>query len=238
MLIKRLFNKDTELRAYSDVVWRMVETQEAAATLHIVDNMEEQALLEEMIERVKPAYRVGTENMHYLLKTAFRYPPLKYGSRFGTRSMPSFFYASEQARTSLAESAHYRFVLLDDMLEPYADPIDSRHCLFSVRIRTQKCLDLYSQQFKSVRSKMIDPDDYSFCQSIGAWATHSREVDMIRFESARQADSANVAIAEPTAIASKTPLATQSWLCRTTANSVSYSSRDADFPATFHRRPS
>ena len=235
MLNKRLFNKDTELAAYSEVVWRMVNTQEGAATLHIVDNMEEQALLEEMLDRVKPAYRAGTENMHYLLRTAFRYPPLKFGSRFGTRSMPSFFYASEQAQTCLAESAYYRFMLLDDMLEPYGSVIDSRHCLFSIRVRTASCLCLDSDRFESIRKKLRDPNDYALCQSIGEWAIQSKRIEMIRFESARQSNTRNVALAEPAVIVSKSPLVTQSWLCRTTAETVSFSSRDAAFPANFHR---
>ena len=235
MLNHRLFNKDTKLTGYSEIVWRMVETQEAAATLHIVDDMDEQALLEDLLDAVKPAYRAGTEKMHYLLKTAFRYPPLKYGSRFGTRSMPSFFYASEQIRTCLAESAYYRFMLVDDMLEPYSDVIDSRHCLFSVRIRADKCLDLASMQYKSIREKLLASNDYAICQSIGEWAVTSNQIDIIRFESARRLESHNVALANPAAIVSKSPLTTQSWLCRTTSDKVSYSSRDADFPATFHR---
>jgi hypothetical protein len=95
MLDAKLFSKSNALVTYGAKVWRMVETQETTATLGIVDSMEEQALLEQLLDQVKPPYREGTQGMHYLLKTAFRYPPLKYGSRFGTRLMPSFFYACE-----------------------------------------------------------------------------------------------------------------------------------------------
>ena len=45
MLDKELFNSRTRLCSYVAKVWRMVETQETAATLNVVDSMEEQSLL-------------------------------------------------------------------------------------------------------------------------------------------------------------------------------------------------
>ena len=70
-------------------VFRIVETQEIAATTGLVDDLEEQHLLEQLLDKVKPSYREGTEKLHYLISTPFRYPPLKYGSRFGDITMPS-----------------------------------------------------------------------------------------------------------------------------------------------------
>jgi len=189
MLDQKFFNNETPLISYVAKVWRMVESQETAATLNIVDSMEEQALLEELLDTVKPVYREGTEGMHYLLKTAFRYPPLRHGSRFGTRLLPSFFYASEKPKTALTETAYYRFVFLHDMQQPYNQEIDSSHSLFCVSIASQRCLDLYSPQFSSLRSQLIDPVNYSLCQTIGDWAVNQKKVAMIRAESARSCDS-------------------------------------------------
>jgi len=227
LLDKRLFNTEVTLNSYTARVWRMVETQETAATLNVVDTMEEQALLEELLEEVKPPYREGTQGMHYLFKTAFRYPPLKYGSRFGTRLMPSYFYASENPMTALAETAYYRFVFLHDMNEAYDKEIDSSHSMFCASVNTQRCLDLTSSRYQSVRDKLVDPIDYRFCQAVGDWAVNECGVQLIRAESARLVSTCNVAIADPTAIRSRRPNQIQSWLCRSNMKTISFSSRQA-----------
>ena len=72
-----------QIRHVVGTVYRLVESQEQIATLGYVDTLEEQTLLEEMLETTKPPYPFTTEDFHYLLKTPFRYPPLKWGSRFG-----------------------------------------------------------------------------------------------------------------------------------------------------------
>jgi hypothetical protein len=73
---------------------------------------QEQDLLEQLLDETKPPYKEGTQQLHYLISTPFRYPPLKYGSRFGDRTMPSFFYASETPQTVLGECAYYRFAFM------------------------------------------------------------------------------------------------------------------------------
>lgn len=75
----------------SGTLYRLVESQEQIATRQLVDTLEEQALLEEMLETVKPSYPGRLDHLHYLLKTPFRYPPLKWGSRFGRTFEPSIF---------------------------------------------------------------------------------------------------------------------------------------------------
>ena len=196
--------------------------------------MDEQVLLEELLEGVKPPYREGTQGMHYLFKTAFRYPPLKYGSRFGTRLMPSYFYASEKPITALAETAYYRFIFLQDMQTPYEKVIDSSHTLFSATVVAERCLDLPATYFASVKQKLVDPVDYRYCQSVGDWAVNQHDTQMIRSESARLASTFNVAIASPSVIRSRTPNKWESWLCRTTMATISFSSRQATKPETFH----
>lgn len=233
MLDRKLFNSKTKLIPYSAKVWRMVETQEGAATLNIVDSMEEQGMLEELLDKVKPPYRAGTEGMHYLLKTAFRYPPLKYGSRFGTRAESSFFYASEEVKTCLAETAYYRFIFLHDMQTPYEKVIDSRHSMFNVAVKSKHCLDLRSDKFKSLHQHISHPAHYIHSQAIGHWALHESKAELITFESARQIGTSNVAIAEPRTIRSRAPNSMRNWLCRTSNKRISFSSREARFPVSF-----
>jgi len=238
MLDHEFFNDKTQVTDYLSIAWRVVESQETVATLNIVDTMEEQGLLESMLEDVKPRYRPGTEGMHYLLKTAFRYPPLKYGSRFGTRTMPSYFYASERLPTAFAETAYYRFLFLAHMREPYTKSIDSKHTAFSVSIKTAGCLDLCQPLFDSIRGQLQHKSNYSVCQSIGEWAATQKNIQVIRFGSARTLDNkegplANLAISDPKAIRSRKPRAQESWLCRTSATMISFSSRTVDKPLSF-----
>ena len=97
---------------------RLVENQGQVATLQLVDTLEEQALLEQLLESSKPSLPPGDEPLHYLLRTPFRYPPLRWGSRFGRRHEPSLFYAACRLETAMAETAFYRFVLWYGMVEP------------------------------------------------------------------------------------------------------------------------
>jgi len=233
VLDSEFFNSTTKLADYSAKVWRMVETQETAATLNIVDSMEEQGVLETLLDEIKPPYRAGTEGMHYLLKTAFRYPPLNYGSRFGTRLMPSFFYGSEGIEGALAETAYYRFVFIYDMQEPYPSGFDSYHSLFNVTVRSSLCLDLCSVEFAELKAGLTHPSAYALCQSVGDWAVNQAGAELIRYYSARMNDAINVAIAEPKSIRSKAPNSRHAWLCRTSTDKISFSSREARFPHTF-----
>jgi len=146
-----------------------VESQEAVATSQIVDSFAEQDVLEAMLDAAKPQYRKGTEGLHYLLKTAFRYPPLEYGSRFGTQLMPSYFYASEEFQTALCETAYYRFLFLEHMQSAYEAPIRSEYSLFRVTVGTENCLDLTAANFKKFKSQLADPQSYHYSHSVGQW---------------------------------------------------------------------
>jgi len=238
-----LFNHKTPLSDYRGDAWRVVESQEDAATLAIVDSIDEQLRLEELLDTAKPPYRKGTEHMDYLLKTAFRYPPLKYGSRFGTQLMPSYFYASEKPATALCETAYYRFLLLAHMATPYEAPIRSNYSLFKVTVSSSNCLDLTTRRYIRVQEKISDPKKYSYSQQIGQWAIErERPSDLIRFYSARKANAINLAVAEPNVIRSKKPRDLRTWLCLTIYNSqqpnhssVSFMSRNSQEIYEFRR---
>ena len=240
----QLFNSKTTLETYRSEVWRAVESQEDAATLGIVDSLAEQDALEAMLEQAKPAYRVGTEQMHYLLKTAFRYPPLKYGSRFGTQFMPSYFYASEQFKTALCETAYYRFLFLEHMQNAYQAPVRSEYSLFKVTVSSNACLDLTMTKFNKVKNELADPQSYARSHQVGKWAMDRvPPAELICFYSARRTHAKNVAIAEPRVIRSKQPRGLRSWLCLTTwdvqnplNSNVSFRSRESPEVHLFQRR--
>lgn len=206
---------------YRAYVYRIVETQEYAATTRLVGTLEEQELLENLLDDVKPPYRKDTEQLHYLISTPFRYPPLKYGSRFGDITMPSYFYASEQVNVALAECAFYRFIFINDLITPYQKPVDSAHMSFKVLAKTDTAADLTKIKNQEIIQKLVSPTDYSVTQQVGRQLIE-QGVKAIRFHSAREKNGINIAIAEPNVIKSSAPTNCINWMCKTTNQLVSF----------------
>jgi hypothetical protein len=202
----------------------------------LLDDLDEQYLLEQMLDEVKPAYKNGTEQMHYLLKTPFRYPPLKHGSRFGSRLMPSYFYAGEDQDTTLAEVAYYRFVFLSHMQESYEQAVRSEHMMFSVQVKSTQCADLSADDFDKIRTKLVSPDSYWLCQQVGQWLVEQEQIDVLRYCSARREKGINVAIALPYTLHSKEPEKCQSWLCLMQKDKVSFTRMGGLQPLSFYLR--
>jgi hypothetical protein len=85
------------------------------STRKLVDSDDEQQVLEGLIDTAKPPWPTGRRfvGLHYLLATPFRHPPLRYGSRFGTRRERGIFYCAEEQATVLAEKAYYVLLFLE-----------------------------------------------------------------------------------------------------------------------------
>ncbi|WP_299074537.1 RES family NAD+ phosphorylase [uncultured Paraglaciecola sp.] len=222
------------LRAYKNSVCRMVETQEYAATLSLVDDLEEQAILEQILDDFKPSYAEGTESLHYLIATPFRYPPLEYGSRFGTLTEPSFFYASESISTCLAEAAFYRFYLIAGTEEPFPKIIQSDHSLFFVQVLSHHTLDLTRISQSDIVQQLTHPGSYQFSQQIGKLGRQAG-ADILRYFSARsQVQGINLAIDNHKVIQSTKPEDKLEYICQTDpqAGIVRFCQPRA-FPVTF-----
>lgn len=219
-------------------VFRLVESQEQVATNALVSTLAEQALLEELIEASKPRVTAHAASLHYLLSTPFRYPPLPWGSRFGTRFEPSLFYGSRAPDTVLAESAFYRFVFWTGMAEPPPAPLDTRHTLFSASVHTAEGLRLHAPPFDAFETILTDPRNYGPTQALGAAMRHAG-IGAFEYLSARDpARGTNVALVSPGAFASPKPVSLDEWLCETRAHRVTFYSRHGggirEFPlATF-----
>ncbi|TGD73330.1 RES domain-containing protein [Mangrovimicrobium sediminis] len=181
-------------------VWRIVESQEQAATRRITRSAAEQSRLEELLDAHKPAYLPGSEQLHWLLRTPFRYPPLRHGSRFGTRVEPGILYASRERETAMTESAVYLWLFRAGPLDtgPLARIADARTAIhFGLRHRA--ICDLTREPGSGHRKRLSDPADYSFSQALGA---RLRETGAggIWFHSARAPHGVNAAILSPAAI--------------------------------------
>jgi hypothetical protein len=216
-------------------VLRLVESQEQVATNSLVRTLAEQALLEDLIETSKPRLPEPALGLHYLLATPFRYPPLRWGSRFGTRFEASLFYAARTADTVLAESAYYRFVFWSGMAVSPPAPLDTRHTLFSVAIDTKRGLRLQHAPFDAYAAALLDRRVYGPTQALGS-AMREAGIEAFEYRSARDPQQGlNVALFTAAALGAAKPDIRDEWLCQTAGESVSYYSRHGGGVREFRR---
>lgn len=214
---------------------RLVENQGQVATLRLVDTLDEQALLEQLLESSKPPLPEVDEPLHYLLQTPFRYPPLRWGSRFGGRHEPSLFYAAGRLETAMAETAYYRFVLWHGMaVPPPSGRILSEHSSFEARYQVERGVRLQREPFTRCREAITHRSDYSASQALGS-AMREAGVEAFEYPSARCPQGGiNVALYRPAAFAERRPRNLQPWLCETTADYVAFKNAQApDQPRQF-----
>lgn len=205
------------------LLYRLVESQEQVATRQWVDTLEEQQILEEMLECSKPSYPQNIDTLHYLLKTPFRYPPLKWGSRFGRISEPSIFYGACHIQTTLAESAYYRFVFWHSMQgHAIKKSLRSQHSLFSVGYQSQKGIQLQCPPFDHFVEYITHPTDYQHSQRLGT-AMRNAEIALFEYPSARANHHALcVGLFNANCFSQSSPLTKEHWFCDVDEHSVTF----------------
>jgi hypothetical protein len=225
---------ERQIGPISGILYRLVESQEHIATLNYVDSLEEQALLEEMLEAVKPPYPDNSQQYHYLLRTPFRYPPLPWGSRFGRPHEPSIFYAGSNTHVALAESAYYRFIFWYSMdAVAIKDKIRTEHTLFSVGYHTDNGIQLQHPPFDQHHADITHPKHYLSSQLLGS-AMRESSVEVFEYPSARDPDKGHcVGLFTPTAFARKQPKDKNQWLCEVSASEVSFKQIDSSGIKTY-----
>lgn len=202
--------------------FRLVESQEEVATTEIVSDLKKQSVLEEMIEEFsKPDCFPGTEHLHYLLFTSFRYPPLKHGSRFGSRLEPSLLYGGTTEYVTLCESAYYRFFFYNDMeIPPPSQVLKTQHTIFSFDYQTDLGLQLQNSPFDRYENELRNPKDYSATQELGS-AMRSDGIKGFEYSSTRDPDGGiSVALFDGTPLVNKEPNNKTRCLCQTGPDEV------------------
>jgi hypothetical protein len=203
---------------------RYVEKQSRIATSELVDSQAEQQRLEELLEASKPAVPRQAQGLDWLLRSAFRYPPLRYGSRFGSAAERGILYLSETRRALEAELAFYAFKFYEGMSEPPPRPLRRELTVITLRLRTQAGLDLGRLE-DAVLRPLVDPESWRFSQRFGRCAREAGAA-AIRYPSARIAWPAarmhrNLAVLAPEAVAGNGhPRASGSYLVLTDAEGV------------------
>ena len=175
----------SEIRPLAAEPWRVVEAQHQISTRKLVDTDEEQAILEDVLERHKPPVPEAGR-LHYLLFTSFRYPPLSRGSRFGSRGERGIWYGAESLRAAFAEVAYYRMLFLEGTQADLGS-IDADLTAFTARVKTKRGVDLTAPPFDHWRAALASKTSYAATQPLGS-AMREAAVEAFRYVSARDAE--------------------------------------------------
>ncbi len=192
--------------------WRIVEAQHISSSRDLVDTLEEHDCLEALLEESKPHV---LKEKDYLIFTPFRYPPLKYGSRFGQDYEPSLWYGSLELSTAFAEVAYYRLQFFNDTTAPL-DYIEIPMTAFQTILSTQHGIDLTTTPFKAYTAEISNKHSYESSQALGT-AMRNAEIEAFIYFSARtQQLGKNIAAFTPAVFQRKHHLYIhhqQNWLC-------------------------
>ena len=214
---------DSELRPLRLSPWRVVEAQHLVSTRKLVDSTEEQILLEELIDSVKPP-DVTRGRIHYLLFTPFRYPPLAHGSRFGGRHERGIWYGSLELRSAFAEVSYYRLLFLEGSHGDLGT-VTTALTAFTVTMRTLRGVDLTNAPFDKHRSRIASPSRYDSAQALGA-EMRSAGVEAFKYPSARDPDGINVGAFAPSVFGKAKPRLLETWHCAASRERVDLTQGD------------
>ena len=199
---------------------RAVESQHVVSTRKLVDSDEEQYLLEELIERVKPP-APESSGLHYLLYTPFRHAPLRWGSRFGTSLERGIWYGSKEQATCFAEIAFYRLLFLDGTSADLG-PITVELTSFVALVRGRRALDLTRPPFAEHDAALASKTSYAATHALGK-EMRASGVDLFLFRSARAPKKGtNVGLLVP-AFARNVPKQYEAWICTADRDKVEFS---------------
>ena len=196
-----------------------------------MDSDEEQALLEELIEDVKPPAEAAA-GLHYLLFTPFRYPPLRHGSRFGTRAENGIWYGSRTRATAFAEKAYYLLLFLEGTTAELT-PLETDVSIFQAAYETGKGVDLTRGAFARYTELISSPSDYAAPQMLGR-EMRADGVEAFLYTSARDPEhGANVGLFVREALSSRRPSVPETWRCVVTRDEVEVTKEDVFRSASF-----
>jgi hypothetical protein len=203
---------------------RVVESQYVISTRKLVDSDDEQEILEALIDTVKPPVPAEMEHLHPLLFTPFRHPPLRWGSRFGTRSERGLWYGSLAIATALSEVAYYRLVFLEGT-KANLSPVTVELSAFTAAIEGKRGLQLARPPFAAYAADISSKTSYAASQPLGA-AMRAAGIDVFTFTSARDPGAGqNVALFSP-CFASSRPALLRTYVCTASRAMVDVTRKD------------
>jgi len=199
-------------------LWRGVEAQHVAATMRLVDDLEEQALLEQILEDSKPPAPAVPKHQHYLLWTPFRYRS-PVASRFRRAGEAGVRYGAEELATACTELAYWRWRFLLDSDGLVDNELVVELTFFQARA-SGPVLDLCAPPWVARLSAWRHRDDYGACQRLARACRERADVSWIRYASARRVDGVCAAVLEPACLRMKSTRSQQTWSCKVTRSTV------------------
>lgn len=201
--------------------WRGVETQYIAASMKLVDTLEEQDLLEKMLEVSKPRTMPSACAHHYLLLSPFRYFP-QHSSRFRPAQQSGLWYGASTLQGACSEIAYWRMRFILDSTGLVDDgEIVSEHTFYQASVRGQ-AINLMEPPWLELSHLWKHPADYSATHKL-AEAAVAVGVQWVQYESVRKPDCALAAVLTPHALfASQADIdrSRQEWVCKATRDTV------------------
>jgi hypothetical protein len=204
----------------------VVESQFITSTRKLVDSDEEQELLEHLLDTVKPPVPndLALRRLHFLLYTSFRHPPLRRGSRFGTRMERGIWYGSLSLPTAFAEVAYYRLVFLSGTTAKLG-LVTVELSAFRAPVRTKRGIDLSRVPFAAFQRRISSPTSYAQAQRLGR---EMREAgcEAAIYVSARDRERGKNVAVFTAAFARRNPTSLSAWTCTATRQRVEISKKD------------
>jgi len=151
----------------------------------LVDDGDDYAILEQLIEETKPEFPPGVpaEPAYFLLTSPFRYQAARYESRFRALGETAHvLYAAENEMTALLEFTSYRLRFYLDSDDGLPTGMISS-IAFSFQAKHEQAIDLHLPPYAD-NPAYTDKDDYTACQEI-AEVARSMDVGIILYESVR-----------------------------------------------------
>lgn len=201
-----------EQRRLAGICWRLVEAQHRVSTLKLVDSLDEQALLERLIEEMKPPMPPECRHLHYLLSTPFRYgSACPHGSRFRRVGMTSgVYYASRTEGTAVAEMTFHRLLFFADSPNTPWPANSAEFTAFSVRYAAAG-IDLTAPPLSRDEAAWTNRTDYQPCQAL-ADAARAARLSVIRYRSVRDPGAGtNMALLSCRTFTQHEPAERQTW---------------------------
>ncbi|HEY2903482.1 MAG TPA: RES family NAD+ phosphorylase [Polyangia bacterium] len=203
----------SRVSSFAATAWRVVEAQHQVSTRKLVDTLEEQQLLEQIVDQVKPSLppEPAFAGLHYLLSTPFRHPPLLRGTRFGSAAERSLWYGALRVETSLAEKAYYQLLFAQGTAAAF-DHLTCDWTAFSAAVATERAVDLTAPAFAAFARPLNSPVSYAATQKLGRQMRASGVIAFV-FTSARCPSHGKAIGLFSPAFAAKKPGAFQTWKC-------------------------
>ncbi|PAX09036.1 hypothetical protein CKY28_06815 [Sphingomonas lenta] len=203
----------SEFQAYRERVWRVVEAQHRISTNRLASSLEDQRILEELADAVKPELPRDARHLHYLLASPFRYGH-RSASRFRRADeRPGIFYSSEHEATAIAETAYWRLRFLSRSPGLTPPRTVTEHSSFSVALRLDRLVDLTRPPLNRDADAWVS-DDYAPCQALAASARMAQAQAIRSFSARDPAGRCNVALLDPAGFADRAPRTGKTWHLR------------------------